>query len=88
MSDTNTESTEETQKRTETLYQHNLELAIVNKTLSLLRKLYQISLLTIDPETLSKKISDVVRTDLNLEFVGIFGFDQQTDSLFPFNFSK
>ncbi|MDQ3076307.1 MAG: GAF domain-containing sensor histidine kinase [bacterium] len=88
MSDTNTEDKKETQNITETLYQHNLELAIVNKTLSLLRKLYQISLLTTDPENLSKKISDAVRVDLNLEFVGILGFNESSDTLLPFNFSK
>ena len=34
------------------IYKRNLELAVVNKTLSLLRKRYQISLLTLDPAAL------------------------------------
>ncbi len=78
----------ETQKLTETLYQHNLDLATVNKTLSLLRKLYQISLLSLDPQVLSQQISEDIRTDLKMEVVGIFSFNPKDDSLTPFNFSK
>ncbi|MEK7564588.1 MAG: ATP-binding protein [Patescibacteria group bacterium] len=73
---------------TEILYSKNSEITTTNKNLSILRKLYQISLLTIDPETLSKKISDAIRGDLNLEFVGIFDFNEKEDTLEPFNFSK
>ena len=51
------------------IYKRNLELAVVNKTLSLLRKLYQISILTLAPADLSEKVSDTVRTDLNFEMV-------------------
>lgn len=70
------------------VYKQNFELAIVNKTLSLLRKLYQISLLEIDPSSLSEKISDIIRNDLNMEMVGILSFDAKDDSLLPFSFSK
>jgi signal transduction histidine kinase len=76
------------QEVNEEIYKHNLELAVVNKTLSLLRKLYQISLLTLDPVSLSEKISGTIRSDLNMEFVGIFAFDEKTDTLKPFTFSK
>ena len=70
------------------IYKRNLELAIVNKTLSLLRKLYQISLLTLDPVSLSHKVSETVRVDLNMEVVGVFAYDEKTDTLTPYTFSK
>ncbi len=70
------------------IYKRNLELAVANKTLSLLRKLYQISLLTLDPATLSEKISDTVRVDLNMEAVGVFSYDPDKDELTSFKFAK
>ncbi|MBU0612291.1 GAF domain-containing sensor histidine kinase [Patescibacteria group bacterium] len=79
---------DETKKITEALYEHNLELAVKNKTLSLLRKLYQVSLLILDPITLSQKISEAIRTDLNFDLVGILILDKKSDSLVPLNFSK
>lgn len=75
------------QKLNEEIYKHSLELAEVNKTLSLLRKLYQISLLTLDPDQLSEKISDTVRVDLNMEVVGVFSYEEAHGSLKPFKFS-
>jgi signal transduction histidine kinase len=76
------------QELNEEIYKHSLELAIVNKTLSLLRKLYQISLLTLDPAQLSEKVSDAVRVDLNMEVVGVFLYDKEKDALTPFKFAK
>lgn len=76
------------QKINEDIYKRNLELSIVNKTLSLLRKLYQISLLALKPEPLSEKISDSVLVDLNMELAGMFLFDEENDKLVPLNFSK
>lgn len=79
---------EEAQKITETLYQHNLEITAKNKTLSLLEKLYQTSILTLTPEVLAKDISDTIRTELNMEFAGIIVFDKNSDSLLPLAFSR
>ncbi len=75
------------QEINEEIYKRNLELAVVNKTLSLLRKLYQISLLTLDPASLSEKISDTIRVDLNMEAVGILMYADAEDALTPFRFS-
>ncbi len=72
----------------EYLYKHNLELATLNKTLSLLQKLYEISLLELDPISLADKVSDVVRNDLNLEIVGVLVYDKGQDELIPLHFSK
>ncbi len=75
------------QQLNEQIYKHSLELAVINKTLSLLRKLYQISLLTLDPDKLSEKISDTVRVDLNMEMVGIFTVVGETKQITPQPFS-
>lgn len=75
------------QEINEEIYKRNVELAVVNKTLSLLRKLYEISLLALDPASLSEKISETVQVDLNMEAVGIFLYEKEKDLLQPFQFS-
>ena len=79
---------DEIKKITELLYQHNLELAVKNKTLSLLEKLYQISVLELKPEVLAQDVVNTIRVDLDFEITGIFTFDVTTDSLTPLAFSK
>lgn len=76
------------QQINEEIYKHSQELALVNKTLSLLRKLYQISLLSLDPASLSEKVSETIRVDLNMEIVGLFLYNSAEDSLQPFKFSQ
>ena len=70
------------------LYKRNLELALVNKTLSLLRKLYQISLQSLDLTTLSAQVSESIRESLNMEVVGVLHFDEQKDILKPLHYSQ
>ncbi len=82
------ENDERLQEINQEIYKRNLELAVVNKTLSLLRKLYQITLQTLDPASLSEQVSQPVRADLNLEAVGVLMFDKESDSLIPFRFAK
>jgi len=72
---------DESKALTEGLYKHNLELAIKNKTLSLLRHLYQISILVLEPEPLAEKIVEIVRTTLELEMVSIFTLDPEEEDL-------
>ncbi len=72
---------------TEALYKQNAELAVRNKTLSLLRALYQISILALEPEPLAEKIVAAVRGGLDLELVGILHFDGETDALTPVRFA-
>lgn len=76
------------QEINEEIYKRNIELAVVNKTLSLLRKLYQISLLELDPTNLADKVADTIRVDLNMEMVGIFYFQEEIDTLVPLKFSE
>lgn len=85
------ESDKHLQEVNQEMYRHNLELAVINKTLSLLKKLYQISLQTLDPVSLSKKVSETVRTNLNMELVHIYLFDEKKRfTKYPgfFNFRK
>ena len=70
------------------LYKKNAELDSVNELLSLTRKLYQITLLTLDPAALADKISTTMRDSLNLEMTGIFLFDREKDELDPLALAK
>ncbi|CAN5752632.1 hypothetical protein BH11PAT2_BH11PAT2_01810 [soil metagenome] len=72
----------------EQLYSHSLDLAIRNKTLSLLRQLYQISILTLDLPTLAKEIVTTVREVLEFEMVAVYSFDSTADTFTPLEFSR
>jgi len=78
----------QTKKITEKLYEQNLELAVKNKTLSLLEKLYQTSVLSLTPEEMAKEITDNILIRLNLEFAGVLKFEKDSDSLISLSFSK
>ncbi|TAL49046.1 HAMP domain-containing histidine kinase [Patescibacteria group bacterium] len=73
---------------TESLYKQNLELAVKNKTLSLLRQLYQISILTLEPKILAEKLGDTIRETFEYELVGFFSFDKEEDTFIPMYFSQ
>ncbi len=70
------------------LYEKNIEIVHKNKALSLLSRLYEIGILTLEPKELAAQLSQTVLTDLNFELVGILYFDSQVDSLIPLAFSK
>jgi len=70
---------EELKTVTENLYKKNVELAIKNKTLSLLSDLYDISILNIPPKELSEKFTDIIQKTLDFEIVEIFLFKNQTE---------
>lgn len=70
------------------LYKRNRELAVKNKTLSLLRELYQISILTLDAKTLSKKIVNTIQPVLGFELIGIYIYHQSRDVLEPLAFAS
>lgn len=79
---------EETQKITKALYEHNLELAVKNKTLSLLEKLYKTGIQKLAPADLAEEACDAIRRDLNLEIAEILIFKPEMDSLVSLSFSK
>ncbi|MEK7564598.1 MAG: hypothetical protein AAB510_03495 [Patescibacteria group bacterium] len=70
------------------LYKKNAELDAVNELLSLTRKLYQISLLALDPSALAENIATTMRDSIHLEMAGIFLFDRGQDTLTPLYFAK
>ncbi len=70
------------------LYKKNAELDSLNEILSLARQLYQISLLALDPTSLSEKISIIMRDSMHLEMSGVFIFDRSRDILTPLAFAK
>lgn len=70
-------STTHLQEVNEEIYKRNIELSIVNKTLSLLKKLYQISLLSLDVNQVASQMSEVIREDLNMEGVAVILFDSE-----------
>lgn len=76
------------QSVTESLYKQNLELAAKNKTLSILGKLYEISILNLEPKELAEKITKTIQTDFSLELVGILFYKENASTLFPMAFSE
>lgn len=65
------------------LYKRNFELAVKNKTLSLLRTLYEISTHSLEPEELARKLTHEIRLALNLQMVSIFRVDETSETIFP-----
>ncbi len=63
------------------LYEHSRDLAVRNKILSLLRKLYQTSIQSLDPRALGEQIVGIVLSELELELAGILLYDAGTNSL-------
>lgn len=66
---------------TQELYKKNAELAVKNKTLSLLSKLYEISILTLEPAALAKQITQTIQTELEFNLVGILHYHDDSDQL-------
>jgi signal transduction histidine kinase len=87
MADTGEDIEAQLRESNEQLYKHSHDLAVRNKTLSLLRRLYQISIQTLEPEVLARQILDLVRTELDLELVGVMSYDVGANTLHPIEFS-
>src|SRR5688500_462131 len=73
---------------TENLYKQNIEISGKNKTLSLLSKLYEISILSLAPKDLALHISQTIQTSLNLELVGLWLQDESSGRLLPLAFAE
>lgn len=71
----------------EDLYKHNLEIAFQNKTLSLLSKLYEVSVLQYMPDEMSEKLSEAVLKELGFEISGIFSYDNKGTQFLPLGFA-
>src|SRR3989344_8410055 len=70
-------------KANEEVYKHSLELAVKNKTLSLLSKLYEISVLALLPAELGQKLTQTIQEVLSFERVSILLYDAASDTLIP-----
>lgn len=70
------------------LYKRNFELAIRNKTLSLLRDLYNITIESLASEELGKQVARTIRQGLNFELVGLFILNKSNHFLTPIAFSS
>jgi signal transduction histidine kinase len=68
------------QAANEDLYKHSVELVAKNKTLSLLGRLYEISILALEPKDLALRFCQTIQTDFEFELVGILRY-QTTDGL-------
>src|SRR3989338_5822298 len=82
------ETAEHLKEINEQLYKQNLDLAVRNKILSLLRELYQISILTLEPIQLAEKVSILVQKALELELVVIYAYSLPDDRLQPLACAK
>ena len=59
----------------EIVYKHGLELALKNKTLSLLGKLYEIATKSLDQMEMAKQVTEVIQQEFDFEVVGILRYD-------------
>jgi K+-sensing histidine kinase KdpD len=73
----------ELQKINVELYKRNFELAVKNKTLSLLRRLYEISTYSLEPDELARKLTHEIRVALNLQLVSIFTLNKDDSTISP-----
>jgi signal transduction histidine kinase len=73
---------------TEALYKQNLELAVKNKTLSLLGKLYEISIMALEPEELAERVTKAIQDDFSFELVGVLLYNKEKDALSPLAFAE
>src|SRR3989344_6391956 len=67
----------------EKVYKHSLELAVKNKPLSILRKLYEISVLVLLPKELAEKLMQAIQEVLSFERVSILLYDAAHGTLIP-----
>jgi signal transduction histidine kinase len=72
----------------ESLYKQNHELVTKNKTLSLLRQLYQVSILALESVPLAEKIAQLVRETLEYELVSIYVVEEDAVSILPLTTSR
>ncbi len=86
---TKPEETAELQHVNEEIYKRNMELAVKNKTLSLLGDLYKISVLALEPAQLAEKLTKIIRESLEYEVVELFLYEEdQPASFVPLHYSS
>lgn len=73
---------------TDSLYKQNIDITSKNKSLSILRKLYEISILTLSQSELAVKVCKVIQEDLEFEMVGVLVGGTKKDLFNPLSFSS
>lgn len=81
-------SAELSAKINQELYKRNFELAVRNKTLSLLRDLYTITIETLASDELGKQVVRTIRKGLNFELTGLFILNREGNFLSPIAISS
>lgn len=71
------------QNLAESLYRQNVEISGKNKTLSLLSKLYQTSILNLAPKDMAARVCSSIQTDMGFEVVEIFLWKENKKKLQP-----
>lgn len=71
------------QDLTKQLYKQNLDLAIVNKTLNVIKTIYAITMASLDIKDVAQKLVDAMATELNFSVVLISLIDQEKKVLRP-----
>ena len=74
---------QELQHITEEVYKRNAELAVKNKTLSLLHELYKITAATLEVEPLTEQLTRSIAKILHLPFVAILTKGEDARRLYP-----
>lgn len=69
------------------IYSRSIELAQRNKTLSLLSKLYEITLANVHVEELGVKLTYAIRSSLNLELVSVLKYSEKEKMLTPISYA-
>lgn len=62
----------------EIVYKHGLELALKNKTLALLGKLYEIATLALEQKEMARRVAETIQSEFDFELVGIIAYDGAT----------
>jgi len=74
---------EQLQLTNETLYKHSREIAVKNKVLSFLSRLYEISTHTLEQKQLAEQVALALQTEFDFEIVGIYLYHSSIDELSP-----
>jgi signal transduction histidine kinase len=77
------ESLENPKILADSLYKQNKEISGKNKTLSLLGRLYEISILTLGSKDLASRISQTVQSNFGFDLVGVLLYNRESDALTP-----
>ena len=71
----------------ETLYKHSHEIAVKNKVLSFLGRLYEISTLTLTQKQLAEQVTIALLAEFDFEMVAIYQYEKEIDILLPLSVS-